>query len=92
MSARKFSDWPMEQAVGLDMDPQNKTGWRHRRSGPFKDWAEHLRAGFGDEWMEFAINSSQREWKGTESTFVDKLCLKWCLPTSKQIAGYPEGD
>eukprot|EP00973_Karenia_brevis_P085285 11837050-Karenia_brevis.AAC.1 len=72
--------WPWSQAVGLDMDPSNKTCWRHCRSGPFRDCTDHFRAAFGEDWLEFAISSSPSEWKATERGFIDKLGSLWNLP------------
>eukprot|EP00973_Karenia_brevis_P008344 1128752-Karenia_brevis.AAC.1 len=79
MSVRLPQNWPFEQAAGLDMDPQNVTGWRHRRPGRFNDWSEHLRTAFGDEWLQFAMSSTRKEWRRSEDGFIEKLSNMWGL-------------
>eukprot|EP00973_Karenia_brevis_P014047 1908602-Karenia_brevis.AAC.1 len=58
----------------------NLTGWLHRRPGPCNDWADHMRAAFGDDWLDFAISSSVKEWRQTEDGFIKKLGRLWALP------------
>eukprot|EP00973_Karenia_brevis_P092188 12411212-Karenia_brevis.AAC.1 len=80
MAVRPTKELPFQQMVGLEADHQNKTGWRHSRSGPTTDWAEAFTAAYGEDWFHFASTSTGKEWRANEKQFVDKINCLWDLP------------
>eukprot|EP00973_Karenia_brevis_P049136 6815139-Karenia_brevis.AAC.1 len=46
ISMRQPRFWPFELAAGLELDPRNRTGWRHSRTGPVTNYERHLQTAY----------------------------------------------
>ena len=67
-----LEEWRCTQAINSQLDPSNRTKWRHSKKGCSPHWESNLVKVFGDLWRQQAVD--RWSWRASRARFVWECC------------------